>query len=130
MARAVLIVDDEKLLVRTLSNALRERGYEPAVAHTGEQAEKLLKSGKRFDLVLLDNRLPKMSGLDVLKTMRAERIGGKVIMMTAYDSKEVKAEARKLEVDRYVKKPFDLTKMLGEIDGLMNVHEEPDQQAS
>jgi DNA-binding response OmpR family regulator len=126
----VLIVDDEKLLVRTLSNALREKGYEPAVAHTGEQAEKLLKSGKKFDLVLLDNRLPKMSGLDVLKSMRSESIGGKVILMTAYDSKEVKAEARRLKVDRYVTKPFDLTKMLGEIEGLMPPREDPDQQAS
>jgi len=127
--RAVLIVDDEKLLVRTLSNALKERGYEPSVAHSGEQAEKLLKSGKKFDLVLLDNRLPKMSGLDVLRAMRDESIGGKVILMTAYDSKEVKAEARRLKVDRYVKKPFDLTKMLGEIEELLPQAENTDQQA-
>ena len=64
MAKSVLIVDDEKLLVRTLSNALKEAGYRIAVAGSAEQAEKHVFGEPPFDLILLDNRLPKESGVD------------------------------------------------------------------
>ena len=112
MPKMILIVDDEKLLTKTLSNALKEAGYKTATATTAETAEKQIFSDKDFDLVLLDNKLVKKSGLAIVKKMRDRDIKAKVILMTAYDSPEVRSEAKKLKVNRYVKKPFDLPSML------------------
>ncbi len=112
MAAMILIVDDEKLLAKTLSNALKEAGYKTSTATTAETAEKQIFSGKGFDLILLDNKLVKRSGLDIVRKMRERHVRSKVILMTAYDSPEVRSEAKKLKVSRYVKKPFDLPSML------------------
>lgn len=119
MPKSVLIVDDEKLLVRTLSNALKEVGYKITVAGSAEQAEKHIFGDTSFDLILLDNRLPKESGIEVIRRVREASVKSKVILMTAYDTAEVKAEAKRLKVDRYLKKPFDLTALLKEIEELI-----------
>ena len=119
MPKSVLIVDDEKLLVRTLSNALKEVGYKITVAGSAEQAEKHIFGDTSFDLILLDNRLPKESGIEVIRRVREASVKSKVVLMTAYDTAEVKAEAKRLKVDRYLKKPFDLTALLKEIEELI-----------
>lgn len=119
MAKSVLIVDDEKLLLRTLSSALKDVGYRISTAGSAEQAEKHLAQDAAFDLILVDNRLPKASGLDLIRRLRERAVRCRVILMTAYETPEVKAEARKLKVDRYLKKPFDLTVLLDEIESLI-----------
>ena len=119
MTKSVLIVDDEKLLVRTLSNALKEAGYRIAVAGSAEQADKHVFGDPPFDLILLDNRLPNESGMEVVKRVRDRAVRSKVILMTAYETPEVKAEAKRLKVERYMKKPFDLTALLEEIHSLI-----------
>ena len=119
MPKSVLIVDDEKLLVRTLSNALKEAGYKIAVAGSAEQADKHVFGDPPFDLILLDNRLPNQSGMDVVKRVRDRSVKSKVILMTAYETPEVKAEAKRLKVELYMRKPFDLTVLLEEIHHLI-----------
>jgi len=119
LPKSVLIVDDEKLLVRTLSNALKEAGYRIAVAGSAEQADKHVFGDPPFDLILLDNRLPNESGMEVVKRVRDRAVRSKVILMTAYETPEVKAEAKRLKVERYMKKPFDLTALLEEIHSLI-----------
>ncbi|MBI4364777.1 MAG: response regulator [Candidatus Latescibacteria bacterium] len=119
MPKSVLIVDDEKLLVRTLSNALKEAGYKITIAGSAEQAEKHVFGDPPFDLIILDNRLPKESGIEVVKRARERSVRSKLILMTAYETPEVKAEAKRLKVDRYLKKPFDLTALLEEIESLI-----------
>jgi len=119
LPKSVLIVDDEKLLVRTLSNALKEAGYKITIAGSAEQAEKHVFGDPPFDLIILDNRLPKESGIEVVKRVRERSVRSKVILMTAYETPEVKSEAKRLRVDRYLKKPFDLTALLEEIQSLI-----------
>jgi len=119
----VLIVEDERLLARTLSKAMKEAGYRAVAVTSAEQAEKQLGAA-HFDLLVLDNRLPKQSGLDLLSQVRESNEDLKVILMTAFDGRDVKAEARRLGVDRYVKKPFDLEKMLSHVNELIGGPEE------
>jgi DNA-binding NtrC family response regulator len=126
MAKSILIVDDERLLARTLSNALKEAGYKAVTAATAEQAEKQVFSDQVFDLVVLDYRLPKSSGLVLLTKMREKQLSSRVILMTAFGSPEVRAEARRLQVDRFVRKPFDLARMLSEIQDLIGAPTESD----
>ena len=120
LAKSVLIVDDERLIARTLSSALAEAGFETRIASSAEAAEKLIAATEsEFDLILIDNRLPKGSGLGLVKKLRAGGIQAQVILMTAFDSPETKAEARRLGVQRYITKPFDLGTMIAEVEALV-----------
>lgn len=120
MAQKVLIVDDETLLLRTLSNALRDAGYEVLPAGTAGDGEALLKGqGGDVDLMVLDVKLPDRSGLDLLQGQRERGYVGRVIVMTAFDSPESERRCRQLSVDHYLRKPFDLDAMLGLIRGLL-----------
>jgi len=120
LAKSVLIVDDERLIARTLSSALAEAGFETRIASSAEAAEKLIAAAEsEFDLILIDNRLPKGSGLGLVKKLRAGGVLAQVILMTAFDSPETKAEARRLGVQRYITKPFDLGTMIAEVEALV-----------
>jgi DNA-binding response OmpR family regulator len=119
VAKTILIVEDERLLARTLSTALKEVGYNAVVTHTAEQAEEKWLEGVTFDLVILDYRLPKSSGLELLQTARESGRTSKVILMTAFGNRDVRAEARRLGVDKYVRKPFDLDSMLKSVGELI-----------
>lgn len=121
VAKTVLIVEDERLLAKTLSTALKEAGYDAVVTHSAEQAEKEWLEQEPFDLVILDNRLPKRSGLELLRSAREQGRVSKVILMTAFDNRDVKTLAHQLEVDEYVSKPFDLSKIIRTVDDLIGV---------
>ena len=123
MSKMVLIVEDEKLLARTLSKAIREAGYKAVTVGSAEQAEKQL-SGSEFGLLVVDNRLPKQSGLGLISAISSSNENLKVILMTAFDGRDVKSEAKRLKVDRYIKKPFDLEKMLAHVTELIGGPEE------
>ena len=118
VVKTVLIVEDERLLARTLKTALTEAGYTTTVSHSAESAERKW-SVDAFDLVILDNRLPKQSGVDLLKTARERGVGSKVILVTAFDSKEVQKAARQLGIDAYVRKPYDLDRILTSVSDLI-----------
>lgn len=114
VAATVLIVDDETLLLRTLSNALRDVGYEVLSAGNAEGGEALLESRLGdVDLMVLDVKLPGRSGLDLLEGQRKRGYQGPAIVMTAFDNPESETRCRRLAVDRYLRKPFDLETMLG-----------------
>jgi DNA-binding response OmpR family regulator len=119
LRKSVLIVDDEKLLARTLSIALREAGYRITVAGSAEQAERHAFGEAPFDLIVVDNRLPRESGIDMVRRVRDRAVKSKVILMTAYETPDVKVEAKRLKVDRYLKKPFDLTAIVEEVKELI-----------
>jgi DNA-binding response OmpR family regulator len=115
LRKSVLIVDDEKLLARTLSTVLREAGYRITVAGSAEQAERHVFGEAPFDLIVVDNRLPRESGIERVRRVRDQAVKSKVILMTAYETPDVKTEAKRLKVDRYLKKPFDLTAIVEEV---------------
>jgi two-component system response regulator AtoC len=113
IAPRVLIVDDETLLLRTLSNALRDAGYRVLPAGSASDGEALLEgAGGVVDLMVLDVKLPDRSGLDLLQTQRERGYSGHVIVMTAFDNPDSERVCRALFVDHYLRKPFDLAKML------------------
>jgi two-component system response regulator (stage 0 sporulation protein F) len=108
----VLILDDEVLLLRTLSNALREHGFDVLAAPSAEAAERDLEKADRMDLFVLDVKLPGKSGLDFLREQRAKGYDGAVVVMTAFDNPDSERVCRSLNVDHYLRKPFDLEKLL------------------
>ncbi|MGH7387032.1 MAG: sigma-54-dependent transcriptional regulator, partial [Candidatus Methylomirabilales bacterium] len=106
----VLIVDDEKTLARSIKLFLLEQGYEAEVAEDGEAALRLL-SEIHPDLVFLDVRLPKVTGIELLKRIREFDPHIYVVLMTAYGSIEGAVEAIKLGAYDYLKTPVDLEEL-------------------
>jgi len=119
VSASVLIVDDEQLLVRTLSSVLSEYGYRITVAGSAEEAAPRIFGQERFDLILLDNRLPGESGIDLMRRIREQAVRSKVILMTAYGTAEVRRQVERLEVDHYLTKPFDLGVVVEEVRALI-----------
>jgi DNA-binding NtrC family response regulator len=111
----VLIVEDEALIRWSLRQKFEERGYDVVESETGQHALESFEEG-RFDLVMLDYRLPDITGLDVLHGIRAIDESTVVIMMTAYSTIETAVEAIKLGAYQYIAKPFQMEELLLTVD--------------
>jgi DNA-binding NtrC family response regulator len=103
--KSVLIVDDEKNILLTLSQSLEALQLEADTARSGEEALAKLE-GKRFNLILLDIRMPGMDGMEVLRRVREIRPDILVIMITAYGTIGLAVEAIKLGAVDFIQKPF------------------------
>ena len=103
----VLVVDDEPEAVELLVEFLSSKGYEILTATSGEEALRRVKDD-RPHLVLLDIRMPKMSGLEVLKRIREIDAEMGVIMVTAVNEEDVGRQALELGAFDYIVKPLDL----------------------
>ena len=107
MASDILVVDDEPLVRRTLIQMIREQGYEVAAAASAEEALVWL-SRTPCRLVLTDVRLPGVSGLDLLREVRARFPQVGVVLVTGYGSVEMAVEAMQQGAQDFLLKPFDL----------------------
>ena len=101
----LLLIDDEQSLVETLSVLLKNAGFEVQPALTGEEALQIFKE-REPDIVLTDVRMPKMTGIDVLEAIRAQRPETPVVLMTAQASLNTAIQAVNLGATHYVQKPF------------------------
>ena len=106
IAKPILIVDDEKNIRLTLSQALETLDTQIDVAANGGEALTKLKE-KEFGLILLDIRMPGMDGMEVLRRVREIRPDIRIIMITAYGTIESAVEALKLGAVDFLQKPFD-----------------------
>ncbi len=104
-AKPILIVDDEKNIRLTLSQALEVLKLETDTAADGEEALFKLRE-KEFSLILLDLRMPGMDGMEVLRRVREVRPDIRIIILTAYGTVESAVEAMKLEAVDFIQKPF------------------------
>jgi DNA-binding NtrC family response regulator len=111
----VLIVEDEALIRWSLRQKFEERGYRVNEAELGREALAAFEEGA-FDLIMLDYRLPDMTGLDVLRGVRQVDQDAVVIMMTAYSTIETAVEAIKLGAFHYLAKPFQMDELLVTVD--------------
>jgi DNA-binding NtrC family response regulator len=107
----VLIVEDEKLIRWSLRERLEKEGYEVDEAESGRDALSKV-DGAEYDLVLLDYRLPDVSGLELLKEISRRDTDTLVIMMTAYSTVNNAVEAMKLGAYDYINKPFNMDELV------------------
>lgn len=103
--RSILIVDDEKNIRLTLSQALAVLGVDVDMAENGREALAKLKE-KDFRLILLDLRMPGIGGMEVLRQVRKIRPDTRVIIITAHGTIESATEAMKLGACDFLQKPF------------------------
>ncbi|MCE5326150.1 MAG: response regulator [Planctomycetaceae bacterium] len=104
-AKPVLIVDDEKNIRLTLSQALETLDLKVDCAINGEEALTAIES-KSYGLILLDLKMPGMDGIEVLRRIRQSRPDIKVIIITAHGTIEKAVEAMKLGAVDFIQKPF------------------------
>lgn len=107
---SILIIEDESVLARNISDSLRLAGYETEVVATGEEGLSLIERTSP-DLVLLDFRLPGIDGLEVLSRMRAVDASAAAIMITAHGNIETAVEAMKRGASDFLTKPLDLEQL-------------------
>lgn len=113
-ANRILVVEDESRISATVAQSLREAGYEPVVAPTGEQALVEMDRGC-FDLCVLDLRLPGINGLEVLRRLRERTLIPKVIVLSACDSPDDRLLGLESGADDYVVKPYSIAELLARI---------------
>lgn len=113
----ILVVDDEKLLVKGIKFNLENDGYEVAAAYDGEEAVELAKSGD-FDLIILDIMMPKMTGLEACMQIR-EFSNVPIIMLTAKGEDMDKLIGFEQGTDDYLTKPFNILELKARIGALL-----------
>src|SRR6185436_15193135 len=106
MAR-ILVVDDQEMMRDSLATTLAREGHEVVAAGDGAAALGRLGGGGRFDLLVTDLKMPKMTGIELLQEARRLRPEMPVVMMTAHASVPTAVEAMKLGAYDYIQKPFD-----------------------
>jgi len=112
-AGRILVVDDDPQIRRVMRVTLIGHGFEVADAKDGEEALDTLND-ERFDLVLLDSNMPRMSGLETCRVIRAQSEIA-IIMLTVRDSEADKVAALDAGADDYVTKPFNTAELLARI---------------
>ncbi len=112
--KKILIVDDQKGIRILLDEVFSREGYEIHQASNGLEALNILKV-EDINCVLLDMKIPGMSGLDILKHIRENKLSIPVFMMTAFREQELMNEARELGVINYFTKPFNIFDIRNEV---------------
>lgn len=119
MAKKILVIDDEELIIRSMVKLLEKNGYEVYVAKHGQDAVVMVEE-ESFDLVIADIRMPGMNGVETIKavnntleTKKSEKIP--VMFITGYADDEIERAAKKLKPIAYIYKPFDMQELVGKV---------------
>lgn len=115
----ILVVDDEPVMVESITIGLESKGYRTVKAFSAEDALEQLSSGQHhpvIDLVVTDYLMPNMSGLDLLAAVRKSQPTLPIMIMTAYAETSLVIEALKNHCDSFIEKPFNLEQLVVEIE--------------
>ena len=117
MARRILVVDDEQLIVKGIRFSLEQEGMEVDAAYDGETAVKMARA-RRYDLILLDVMLPGLSGLEVCQQIRSfSKVP--IMMLTAKGADMDKIMGLEYGADDYVTKPFNILEIKARIKAIL-----------
>ena len=113
----IVIVEDQKDLSNLIATHLEKTGINSEPAYTGEQALDLIDP-ELHDLIILDRGLPDMDGLELLKTLREDKIKMPVLVLTAMDGLGDKVKGLNSGADDYLVKPFEMDELIARIHAL------------
>ncbi|MDH4132542.1 MAG: response regulator transcription factor [Gemmatimonadota bacterium] len=113
----ILVVEDDRTVGPYVQRGLQEQGFHADLVADGSEALTTATAGN-YDLLILDIRLPGMTGLELLRTLRDRGVSTPVLMLTAQDSIEYKVEALRGGADDYVTKPFAFEELLARVEAL------------
>src|SRR5262245_2318106 len=113
----ILVVEDERRVASFVCRALTENGFTVDIAETGEKAIELARRAL-YDGILLDIRLPDVSGIQVCRELRAASIDAPILMLTARTLVEQRVEGLDAGADDYLTKPFAVAELLARVRAL------------
>lgn len=113
----ILVIEDDPAILRGLAESLRKESYEVLTASDGETGYRMLE--RRPDLLVLDLMLPKLSGYEICRRMRAEGCTTPILMLTARGEEGDRVLGLDLGADDYVTKPFSLRELLARVRALL-----------
>ncbi|MDO5702336.1 MAG: response regulator transcription factor [Lachnospiraceae bacterium] len=125
MARKVLVVDDERLIVKGIRFSLEQEGFEVSTAFDGEEALEMARETE-YDIILLDLMLPKLTGLEVCQQIRGFS-NVPIIMLTAKGEDMDKILGLEYGADDYVTKPFNILEVKARIKAILRRAPKPDE---
>jgi two-component system copper resistance phosphate regulon response regulator CusR len=114
----VLLIEDERKVASFVARALRENAYAVDVAETGERGLEMARVSA-YDLIVLDVRLPGMSGIEVCRRLRREKTETPILMLTARSLVEQRVEGLDAGADDYLTKPFALDELQARVRALV-----------
>lgn len=115
----ILVVDDDIDLCDLIHQILLDEGYEVAQAYEGETALQKLSNGN-FNLIIIDNKLKGMYGIEVLEKAKIIKPRMKSMMISAYGTPATKSQAKKLGVLEFIDKPFEISKLVDSVKKFLN----------
>lgn len=124
MAR-ILVIDDEGNIRKMIRMALEQAGHVVDAAPDGRTGLDMYKDGSEHDLVLLDQRMPEMDGLEVLHELRRRTPEARVIMITAFGTIDLAVDAMRSGAADFLRKPFTLDTLRGAVQSALNLKMEP-----
>jgi DNA-binding response OmpR family regulator len=124
--KTILVVDDDKSILRTFTRILQKSGYDIDVAETGKEAMEKTES-RQYDLALVDIRLPDMDGTDLLAKLKKQLQHTVKIMITGFPSLETGVKALDEGADAYLVKPVKPQELLMLLEEKLKNREEPQQ---
>lgn len=119
MAKKILVIDDEEIIIKSLSKLLEKNGYEVFVAKNGQDAI-IMAEEEDFDLILADIRMPGINGVETVENIykKATEKGQRkipAIFITGYANKEIEQDAKTLNPVAYIYKPFDIQELVEKV---------------
>jgi CheY-like chemotaxis protein len=118
MSRRVLVVDDDRQMVKTIRAILDHRGWQSTGAYSGEEAIAEAQGGPPFSAVLMDVRMPGMNGVEACRAMHVAHPDMPVFLMTAYAAQEILDQARRAGVTAIMPKPIAWPKLMAHLESL------------
>jgi two-component system, OmpR family, response regulator len=113
----ILVIEDDRTVGQYVKRGLEENHFQADLVDEGMEGLRLA-SGGRYDLVVLDLRLPGMNGLEVLRTLRDRGLTTPILVLTAQDAVDFKVQALRSGADDYVTKPFAFEELLARVEAL------------
>jgi two-component system alkaline phosphatase synthesis response regulator PhoP len=119
MAKKILVIDDEELIIKSLSKLLEKNGYEVFITKNGQDAI-IMAEEEDFDLILADIRMPGINGFETVQQIYKESAKGRqrkipAIFITGYADEMIEGKIRALKPAGYIYKPFDSKELLAKI---------------
>jgi two-component system, OmpR family, response regulator len=113
----ILVIEDDRTVGQYVKRGLEEHRYHADLVDDGMEGLRLA-SGGQYDLLVLDLRLPGMTGLEVLRTLRDRGLSLPILVLTAQDAVDFKVQALRAGADDYVTKPFAFEELLARVEAL------------
>ena len=112
----ILVIDDEELMCDLIQQVLEMRGYNVKTFTNSVEAKEEIKLKKNYDVIVADIRMPKISGIDLLKTSNAQDMGYQFILVTGFYNLLSPDMLKTLNPFGFIKKPFDINTLIDTID--------------